>query len=141
MLRFQHLMFVNVVVGWLGAASGGAQPFDLSWSTIDGGGISSSSGGALSMAATLGQPDTGVMTGGGFVLSGGFWPGAVAGVPLSGDCDGDGDVDLDDYDGLGACLGGPEGGVGAGCECFDFDMDGDNDLRDFAHFQVSFSGS
>jgi len=59
--------------------------------------------------------------------------------PVLGDCDGDGDADLDDYFNFEGCLTGPMGGLGAGCECFDFDSDGDNDLADFAEFQVMFA--
>lgn len=51
-----------------------AQPFDLSWYTIDGGG-GTSSGGVFVVNGTVGQPDAGVMSGGSFQLSGGFWTG------------------------------------------------------------------
>jgi hypothetical protein len=52
------------------AQSGG--PFDLSWSTIDGGG-GTSAGGQFSLTGTIGQPDAGVpLTGGQFSLTGGF---------------------------------------------------------------------
>jgi hypothetical protein len=54
-----------------------------------------------------------------------------------GDCDGDGDVDLSDYDGFQPCMTGPNGGSGgSGCACFDFDADGDTDLSDYAVFQT-----
>jgi len=56
------------------AQSGGG--YDLTWSTTDGGG-GSSSGGAFSLAGTAGQPDAGVMSGGTFTLAGGFWGGGV----------------------------------------------------------------
>ncbi len=49
--------------------------FDLSWSTVDGGG-GASSGGSFSREGTIGQPDAGTLTGGGFTLQGGFWPAA-----------------------------------------------------------------
>lgn len=55
------------------AQSGGA--FDLTWSTIDGGG-GSSSGGSYALSGTAGQPDAGVMKGGAYTLGGGFWKGA-----------------------------------------------------------------
>ncbi len=62
----------------IAAASTKAQPFDLSWHTIDGGGAMLSSGGAFTLSATIGQSDAGVpMSGGSFTMSGGFWPGAA----------------------------------------------------------------
>lgn len=60
---------------------------------------------------------------------------AVTG-PVPGDCDGDGDVDLEDYFDFEGCLSGPMGGTGTGCECFDFDGNGNVDLLDFAEFQT-----
>src|SRR5215211_4636830 len=48
--------------------------FDLSWSTIDGGG-GASSGGQFQLSSTIGQPDAGVLSGGNFKLEGGFWNG------------------------------------------------------------------
>ena len=62
------------------------------------------------------------------------------GTTIPGDCNGDGEVDLDDYTGFEACLLGPDGGLGTGCECFDFDDDGDVDAVDFLTFQLSFTG-
>jgi hypothetical protein len=50
--------------------------YDLSWSTTDGGG-GSSSGGIFDLTGTAGQPDAGVMSGGDFTLAGGFWGGGV----------------------------------------------------------------
>ena len=52
------------------AQSGGG--YDLSWSTIDGGG-GRSSGGTYVLEGTVGQPDAGAMTGGAYALAGGFW--------------------------------------------------------------------
>ncbi len=57
------------------AQSGGG--YDLSWTTIDGGGYTFSTGGAYSLGGTLGQPDAGVLSGGNFTLTGGFWGGAA----------------------------------------------------------------
>lgn len=61
----------------LTAQTGGG--FDLSWSTIDGGG-GGSSGGAFDLSGTIGQPDAGSMAGGDFVLNGGFWQCVAASV-------------------------------------------------------------
>ena len=52
-------------------SSGG---YDLSWNTIDGGG-GTSSGDDYVLKGTIGQPDAGAMTGSGFALHGGVWPG------------------------------------------------------------------
>jgi hypothetical protein len=38
------------------------------------------SGGPYTLVATIGQPDTGVLTGGSYTLGGGFWGGGVAAV-------------------------------------------------------------
>ncbi len=62
------------------AQSGGG--FDLSWSSIDGGG-GTSTGGVYSVSGTIGQPDAGRLVGGNYVLEGGFW-GVVAAVQTAG---------------------------------------------------------
>ena len=65
------------------AQSGGQ--FELSWSTIDGGG-GRSSGGQFTLNGTIGQPDAGVLAGGNFKLDGGFWSGVTvqqtSGAPI-----------------------------------------------------------
>ena len=55
-----------------------AQTYSIDWSTIDGGG-GTSTGGVYSLSGTIGQPDAGTMSGGSFTLVGGFWalPGLV----------------------------------------------------------------
>jgi hypothetical protein len=55
--------------------------YDLSWSTVDGGGGTSSTGGGYSLAGTAGQPDAGVMDGGVYSLGGGFWGGGAVAAP------------------------------------------------------------
>ena len=93
------------------AQNGG--PYVLGWSTIDGGG-GTSSGGPYTLSGTIGQPDAGWMRGGDYELLGGFWPGGPpcivdfeifarfavqwldTGSGLAGDLDGDSDVDLTD---------------------------------------------
>jgi predicted outer membrane repeat protein len=66
------------------------------------------------------------------------------GVPdeceLFGDCDFDGDVDLDDLEAMLGCLFGPDETPSEGCECGDGDADLDVDLADFALFQQQFTG-
>jgi hypothetical protein len=58
------------------AQSGGG--YDLTWSTVDGGGATWSEGGGYALGGTVGQPDAGVLSGGGYTLAGGFWGGAAA---------------------------------------------------------------
>ena len=62
-----------------------AQDFTLNWFTIDGGG-GTSTGGVYSVSGTIGQVDAGVMSGGQYSLTGGFWGVVVAvqtpGAPL-----------------------------------------------------------
>ena len=68
-----------VLAGVAGAQTGNG--YDLSWNTVDGGGVTLSSGGEYSLGGTIGQPDAGLLTGGGYTLGGGFWGGgAVTGV-------------------------------------------------------------
>ena len=55
------------------AASTQAQSYLIDWSTVDGGG-GTSTGGVYSVSGTIGQPDaSGAMTGGNYSLTGGFW--------------------------------------------------------------------
>ncbi|MCL5264889.1 MAG: hypothetical protein M1343_06825 [Chloroflexi bacterium] len=54
---------------------------DLSRSTVDGGG-GTSSGGGFTVGGTIGQPDAGTLSGGGFTLAGGFWKGASSSTPV-----------------------------------------------------------
>ncbi len=50
-----------------------AQPFSIDWTTVDGGG-GTSTGGVYSVSGTVGQPDaSGAMSGGNYTLTGGFW--------------------------------------------------------------------
>lgn len=58
------------------AQSGGG--YDLSWSTIDGGGYTWSTGGPYALGGTAGQADAGVLSGGPYTLGGGFWGGGAA---------------------------------------------------------------
>ena len=57
--------------------------YDLSWWTVDGGGGTFSTGGAYTLGGTNGQPDAGLLTGGTYTLSGGFWGGGeLAGLSI-----------------------------------------------------------
>jgi len=59
-----------------------AQSYAVDWSTIDGGG-GTSTGGVYSVSGTIGQPDAGTMSGGNLTLQGGFW-GVIAVVQTPG---------------------------------------------------------
>ncbi|GBC90486.1 hypothetical protein HRbin14_01223 [bacterium HR14] len=79
------------LIGVACAQSGGG--YDLSWWTIDGGGVTFATGGSFNMGSTVGQPDaSNTLTGGSYSLTGGFW---FAGgcVPTNGDVNSDGCVD------------------------------------------------
>ena len=76
-LRFSLLAaLLSLLASVTLAQSGGG--YDLSWSTIDGGGATWSEGGGYALGGTLGQPDAGTLTGGGYTLAGGFWGGGAA---------------------------------------------------------------
>ena len=53
-------------------ATAHAQPYSIDWSTVDGGG-GTSTGGVYAISGTIGQPDAGAMSGGNYTLQGGFW--------------------------------------------------------------------
>ena len=53
------------------AQTGGT--YDLSWNSIDGGGATFATGGNYSLGGTIGQADAGVLSGGAYTLTGGFW--------------------------------------------------------------------
>ena len=90
-----------------------AQPFDLTWHSIDGGG-GFSAGGDFELEGTLGQPDAGILTGGNFELSGGFWAGAVPQCACLGDMNADGDRNGADISAFVGCV-----IQGGSCVCAD----------------------
>ena len=63
---------------WLATACGLAQNYSIDWSTVDGGG-GTSTGGVYSVSGTIGQPDAAAMSGGTYTLHGGFW-GLIAAI-------------------------------------------------------------
>lgn len=124
---------IAYVGGFMVAGSVFAQ-FEMTRSTIDGGGVMNSSGGSFELSGTIGQPDAGVLVGGTFELSGGFW------FALDyGDCNEDGVVGLSDHDSFVSCLNGPAVVAGSACACFDVDGSGTVDMADFAGNQVGFT--
>lgn len=117
-----------------------ADEFSLEWHTVDASGTMMASTGDLVLFATLGQPDVTpvVMTGHGYTLVGGFWPGAYS--TIFGDCDNSWNVSAADCDSFFSCLQGPDTPTSNGCSCLNPDSDGDDDcdLRDLAAFQSVF---
>jgi hypothetical protein len=55
--------------------------YDLTWSTVDGGGGTFSTGEGYSLGGMAGQPDAGLLAGDTYTLAGGFWPGGAVAAP------------------------------------------------------------
>lgn len=83
--QFLPLALLGVLLGTIGARAQSGGKFDLSWSTVDGGG-GISAGGQFSISGTVGQPDAGALVGGQFKIGGGFWSGMsvlqIPGAPI-----------------------------------------------------------
>jgi hypothetical protein len=62
-----------------GVLARAGQGYDLTWWTVDGGGVSTGSS-PYSLDATIGQPDAAAWGGGGYTLVGGFWGGSRGAV-------------------------------------------------------------
>ena len=110
--------------------------------------IIASSGGMASSAthsirATLGEPGTGTVSSTKHSIKAGFWMVVMVPICLSdGDSNGDGDIDLNDFQAFQECVGGTgDPPAGPQCDCFDFDLDTDVDLVDIGIFQRVFTGS
>ena len=73
-LLFIALLILAVAVSSVWAAPTGS--YEITWYTIDGGGGTIGSG-AYTLDGTVGQPDAGMLTGGGYTLEGGYWGGAA----------------------------------------------------------------
>lgn len=99
---------------------------EIIWSTVDGGGGTCTDGVLTIMDATIGQPDAGGMSGGGYTLLGGYWePGTNIGCD-SIDFNNDGlfpdTTDIDDF--LSVFSGGPCSTAPVpGCNDIDFNND------------------
>ncbi len=57
----------------LPAASQSGGGYDLTWFTVDGGGVGAGLPSPYSLDGTIGQADAGTLGGGGYTLDGGFW--------------------------------------------------------------------
>ncbi len=90
------MMLITTLLLGAGANAQTGGPYDLSWWTMDGGGITFATGGSFNLGGTIGQPDArNALTGGAFSLAGGFWF-APACIATNGD--GDGNRCVDDAD-------------------------------------------
>lgn len=135
MIRNVLALFSVATVLTLAAFAG--EPLRIASFTIDGGGViqSTSDDGEFILSGTIGQADTGVMLGGDFKLTGGFWF-----ETQLGDCNGNGVRDLGDHKEFVDCMGGPdpiEEAIGA-CRCFDTSGDELVSLLDFAEAQRAY---
>ena len=73
-MKTSWILLVFLLVLFSFNATAHAQ-YQITWFTIDGGGgRSSSAGDTYTLEGTIGQPDAGLMSGGDYVLAGGFWP-------------------------------------------------------------------
>ena len=70
--KFNFGLALTMALALVATQSLPAQDYSLDWSTVDGGG-GTSTGGVYSVSGTIGQPDAGAMSGGNFTLDGGFW--------------------------------------------------------------------
>ncbi len=80
-----HMMISNVssatvllgfsMVTFLGASvlAQTGNGYDLTWNSIDSGGVMFSTGGSYKVGGTIGQADAGLLTGGSYRIYGGFW--------------------------------------------------------------------
>jgi hypothetical protein len=123
--------YVAASVTLLALAAPAWGQFELDWFTFDGGGAMNVTGGTFKLSGTIGQPDAGLMSGGIFRLTGGFWAG-VGGSPVcTGDMNCDGVINFADINPLVAILSG-----GSPCNFANADCNGDGkiDFKDINAF-------
>ena len=77
MMRALPVLLALLLLLLLAGASLAQGGYNLSWTTVDGGG-GALSGGAYTLAGTIGQPDAGKLSAGAYTLFGGFWGGPLA---------------------------------------------------------------
>jgi hypothetical protein len=67
------LLLVPVLLLLLTSAAAAQDGYSITRWTVDGGGHTSSQAGGYDLSGTIGQPDVGTLTEGGYTLAGGFW--------------------------------------------------------------------
>jgi hypothetical protein len=75
------LALMTLLAGSALAQTGGG--YDLTWSTVDGGGVTFATGSGYKVGGTIGQADAGKLSGGGYFVTGGFWWAAPTSCPAS----------------------------------------------------------
>lgn len=75
-IRFILVGIFLLIVSYTALASVEANSLD--WWTVEGGGGDAAQGGGYSLQGAAGQPDAGLMQGGGFSLAGGYISGAAS---------------------------------------------------------------
>ncbi len=120
------LSFPMLLLTLIGVAL--AQDYVIDWHTVDGGGEMWSTGGSYDLGGTIGQPDAGVMTGGAYTLTGGFW--AIPPCWCLADMNNDGQRNADDIQAFADCM----LANGVNCACADLQADGVLDMNDVDDF-------
>ena len=72
-LNAARVMITLALLVSASVALAGSVAYELPWFTVDGGGGMWSAGGGFTLGGTIGQPDAGLLSGGDYTLSGGFW--------------------------------------------------------------------
>lgn len=116
--------------------------FDLTWTTIDGGGTSASAGGTWSLAGTIAQPDASPfsppLSGGSWSLVGGFWPVAAPACTAPGDLDAIAGPNGLDIQAFINCL---QNVNAQNCSCADLNNNGQADPADIPAFVALLLGN
>jgi hypothetical protein len=132
------------ISGLIGAAAL-AQPYEVAWHNVGGGG-SASIGGTFTLVGTTGQSDASAaeaLTGGSYSLTGGFWGVTLPLCTTFSPADFNHDCLVDNGD-MGAflpCRSRANVPLAPGCEDMDFDGDNDVDGNDFAVIQRCYRGN
>lgn len=71
------LLLARIAPAQTGGDVSSGTSYDVTWSSIDGGGGMSSDG-IYTLNGSIGQPDAGTLAGTGYTLTGGFWGGRTA---------------------------------------------------------------
>jgi hypothetical protein len=81
MIKKRFLLFLYLLILTLGLTSPVLAEtnttYDLSWWTVDSGGVTSLTAGSYTLSSTAGQPDAGLLSNGDYDLTGGFWAGIL----------------------------------------------------------------